>query len=77
MEKVTQIKKMGFWKSFSIYIPAAFLMYTLTKYLIPFLSLTTGQESILFWFIVAGLGIFTPLIITGILGYQKIPGLTD
>ncbi|PIQ26999.1 MAG: CPBP family intramembrane metalloprotease, partial [Bacteroidetes bacterium CG18_big_fil_WC_8_21_14_2_50_41_14] len=39
----------------------------MTQYLIPFLSRVTGQETILFWFIVAGLGIFTPLIIAGML----------
>ena len=58
------LKKMGFFFSFSIFIPAALLMLVLTKYLIPFLSETTGQETVLFWFIVAGLGIFLPLIIT-------------
>lgn len=67
METKTEIRKLGFWGSFAIYIPAAILMYCLTKYLIPYLSRTTGQETILFWFIVAGLGIFTPLIITAIL----------
>ena len=63
----TELKKLGLIGSFSIYIPAAALMYFLTKYLIPFLSKTTGQENILFWFIVAGLGVFTPLIIIGIM----------
>ena len=61
------LKKLGFLSSFSIFISAALLMFLLTKYLIPYLSKTTGQESILFWFIVAGLGIFTPLIILGII----------
>jgi membrane protease YdiL (CAAX protease family) len=42
-------------------------MVGLTKYLIPYLSYVTGKETILFWFLVAGLGIFTPLIITGLL----------
>mgnify|MGYP002639936641 CR=1 FL=1 len=63
----TELKKLGLIGSFPIYIPAAALMYFLTKYLIPFLSKTTGQENILFWFIVAGLGVFTPLIIIGIM----------
>lgn len=63
----TEIKKLGFSGSFAIYIPAAILMFCMTKYLIPYLSKETGQETILFWFIVAGLGIFTPLIITAIL----------
>lgn len=63
---MTNLKKLGLSGSFAIYIPAALLMYFLTKYLIPWLSDVTGQETILFWFIVAGLGIFLPLIITGI-----------
>ena len=67
MMKTENIKKLGFIGSFAIYIPAAILMYGTTKYLIPYLSDVTGQETILFWFIVAGLGIFTPLIITGLL----------
>lgn len=61
-----QLKKLGLADSLAIYIPAALLMFGLTKYLIPYLSETTGQETILFWFIVGGLGIFTPLIITGL-----------
>ncbi len=67
METNYELKKLGLLGSFGIYIPAAILMYCLTKYLIPYLSEYTGQETILFWFIVAGLGIFTPLIITGLL----------
>jgi membrane protease YdiL (CAAX protease family) len=67
MDKNKPIKKLGFISSFAIYIPAAMLMYGMTRYLIPYLSKTTGQETILFWFIVAGLGIFTPLIVTGLL----------
>ncbi|MDO8898607.1 MAG: CPBP family intramembrane metalloprotease [Bacteroidales bacterium] len=67
MEIKKEIKKLGLIGSFAIYIPASILMFCLTKYLIPYLSKTTGQETILFWFIVAGLGIFLPLIITGLL----------
>jgi membrane protease YdiL (CAAX protease family) len=67
MNTKNEIKKLGLLGSFAIYLPAAILMYCLTRYLIPYLSKATGQETILFWFIVAGLGIFTPLIITGIL----------
>jgi membrane protease YdiL (CAAX protease family) len=67
MNKENELKELGFISSFAIYIPAALLMYFLTRYLIPYLSQTTGQETILFWFIVGGLGIFVPLIITGIL----------
>jgi len=57
---------MGVFTSFSIYTLAALLMFCMSKYLIPFLSDKTGQETILFWFIVAGLGVFLPLIITAI-----------
>ncbi len=67
METEKKIKKLGLSGSFAIYIPAAIIMYCLTKYLIPYLSNVTEQETIIFWFIVAGLGIFTPLIITGLL----------
>ena len=61
-----KLKKLGFLGSFAIYLPAALLMYVLTRFLIPFLSEVTGMETIFFWFIVAGAGIFTPLIITGL-----------
>ena len=75
MENKKELKKLGVLGSLAIYIPAAVLIYCLTKYLIPYLSEITGQEIILFWFIVGGIGIFTPLIITAILllrieGYQ-------
>lgn len=60
------IKKLGLVASFAIYVPAAVLMYGMTHYLIPYLSNKTGQETILFWFIVAALGIFLPLVITGV-----------
>jgi membrane protease YdiL (CAAX protease family) len=67
METRSELKKLGLFSSFTIYIPAAALMYSLTRYLIPYLSEITGQETILFWFIVAGLGIFMPLIFTAII----------
>jgi membrane protease YdiL (CAAX protease family) len=63
----TKLKKLGFLKSFAIYIPAAILMYCLAHYLIPYLTKVTGQETILIWFLVAGLGVFVPLVITGII----------
>ena len=61
-----KLKKLGFVGSFSIYLVAAALMFVLTHFLIPYLSETTGMETIFFWFVVAGAGIFTPLIITGL-----------
>ncbi len=59
-----QLKKMGLWPSLAIYIPASLLLLVSTKFLIPFLSRTTGQEIIFCWFIVAGLGVFLPLVVT-------------
>ncbi|MBN2103176.1 hypothetical protein JW835_03960 [bacterium] len=65
------MKKLGCFSSFAVYIPAAILMVCLTKYLIPFLSRATRCETILIWFIVAGLGIFTPLIFIQSYAVQK------
>jgi len=67
METKTTIKKLGLAGSFAIYIPASLVMLGATQYIIPYWSKTTGQETILFWFVVAGLGIFLPLMITGLL----------
>jgi membrane protease YdiL (CAAX protease family) len=70
-----KLKKLGLIPSILIYAGASLLMYLQTAYVIPYLSERTGQETILLWFIVAGLGIFTPLIILGLIilrneGYQ-------
>ncbi len=54
------VRDMGLVRSFAIFISGSIALFLETKYLIPFLSNKTGQEAILFWFIVAGLGIFTP-----------------
>lgn len=58
------LKPMGLVQSLLIFSSAAVLMYVMTHFLIPFLSVTTGIEIIFFWFLVGGLGIFLPLIIT-------------
>jgi membrane protease YdiL (CAAX protease family) len=57
------LKGMGFIQSFSIFSTAAILMFLGTQFLIPYLSEITGYKTILIWFLVAGLGVFTPLII--------------
>lgn len=64
-------KKLGFWDSLVIYISAAILMYLQTRFVIPWLGRITGQEIILFWFIVGGLGIFLPLILLGVVLLKK------
>lgn len=67
MHSNKQLKKLDVVGSFAIYIPAALLMFGLTKFLIPYLSEIMNQEIILYWFIVGSLGIFTPLILTGLI----------
>lgn len=57
------LKGLGFLPSFSIYILASIAMLIQTRYLIPFLSYVTGMEIVLSWFIVAALGIFSPLLL--------------
>jgi len=71
MTTENKIMKLGLIPSFSIYIGAAVLMLLQTNLLVPYLSKVTGQETILFWFIVAGAGIFTPLIVLGLIILNK------
>ncbi|MEG2478984.1 MAG: CPBP family intramembrane glutamic endopeptidase [Mucinivorans sp.] len=54
-----------------IFISAAVLLWIMTHLCIPFLTEVTGLEPILFWFICGGLGVFTPLIIAGVLMLRK------
>jgi membrane protease YdiL (CAAX protease family) len=75
MNSKKELKKLGLIFSFAIYIPASLLMFYLTKYLIPYLSKVTGQETILFWFLVASIGVFTPLVVTAFL-ILKFEGFT-
>ncbi|MCS3170744.1 hypothetical protein NXW76_00750 [Bacteroides thetaiotaomicron] len=46
----------------------------MTHLCIPFLSEVAGLESIIFWFICGGLGVFTPLIIAGVMTLRKEGG---
>ncbi len=57
------IKGLGFWPSFLIFGLAGLVLYIEAHYLIPWLSAITGIETIIFWFLVAGLGLFLPLLI--------------
>lgn len=67
----TPIKKLGLLASFAIYVPAAVLLYMVTAYLIPYFTEKTGIESVLFWFIFGGLGVFLPLLITALVIVKK------
>ena len=57
------IPGIGFKDSFLIFGGASLLLILETKFLIPYLSRVTGWETVIFWFIVAGLGIFLPLLL--------------
>ena len=67
MNTEIKLEKLGLLPSLSIYVGAALLMFLQTKYTIPYLSNVSGLETILFWFIVGAIGIFTPLILLGLI----------
>jgi membrane protease YdiL (CAAX protease family) len=49
-----------------IYCPAAILLFVVTRYAVPHLAETTGQEPVLFWFLCGGVFVFLPLIIAAV-----------
>ncbi len=61
MEK--NITGFGLLSSLVIFGLASLILILETQFLIPFLSHHTGFEPIIFWFIVAGLGMFLPLLV--------------
>ena len=63
---MTQLKRIGFFKSFAIFGIAALALILETRFVIPYFSKITGWEAVIFWFIVAGLGLFFPLLITAL-----------
>jgi len=63
-ESEFQLPTMGFRPSFTIFGVASLAMILGTRFLIPFLIDATDMESVLSWFIVAGVGIFLPLLFT-------------
>lgn len=54
-----------------IFVFAALLLWIMTHLYIPLLTDVTKWVPIIFWFICGGLGVFTPLIITGILMLRR------
>lgn len=54
-----------------IFISTAVLLWIMTRLCIPLLAEVTGWEPILFWFICGGVGVFTPLIIAGVMMLRK------
>ena len=70
-ENDLSLKGIGFTESLSIFGIASIVLIIETHFLIPFLSNVTGWETIIFWFIVAGLGLFFPLLIISFLIIKK------
>ena len=65
------MKPLRLMPSTLIFVSAAMLLGVMTHLYIPFLSEVAGLESIIFWFICGGLGVFTPLIIAGVMMLRK------
>lgn len=61
------LQKMGISQSLAIFGIASIALMLGTQLLIPVLTAATGMESVFFWFLVAGIGIFFPLLITAVL----------
>ncbi|MBN2425322.1 MAG: CPBP family intramembrane metalloprotease [Calditrichaceae bacterium] len=64
MTTTYNLKKMGILYSAAIYLPASLLVYFSIAFLIPCLSEQTGLEIIICWFMVSGLCVFIPLLIS-------------
>jgi len=57
------MKGLGLLPSFLIFGIASIVLYLESQFFIPFLSKQTGLEPVIFWFIVAGLGLFFPFFV--------------
>jgi len=57
------MKKIGLLNSFVIFGIAALILFFETHLVIPYMSQQSGFEPIIFWFIIAGFGLFLPLLI--------------
>lgn len=62
---------MGFLYSFLIFGFASLTLFFETHLLIPFLSEKTGIEPIVFWLLIAGLGLFLPMLIVSFIILRK------
>jgi membrane protease YdiL (CAAX protease family) len=63
-DETVSIPPMGLGLSFLIFGGATVLILVCTRLVIPYLSELSGLEPIFFWFVVAGAGVFAPLLIT-------------
>ena len=60
------LRPMGAGLSLLILGTAACLLWFVTRFAIPWLSQTTGMETVFWWFVAAGTGVFLPLILTAV-----------
>jgi len=67
----TSLKGLGAVGSLLIFGLAGVVLLLETRFLIPFLAEATGWETIIIWFIVAGLGMFLPLLIAAYIFIRK------
>lgn len=74
MNNRMQMKPLRLIPSTLIFVSAALLLGVMPHLCIPFLLDVTGLESIIFWFICGGFGVFTPLIIAGMMMLRKEGG---
>lgn len=61
----------GVRQTFLLFGGAALLLYAATHWAIPMLVRSTSVEPILLWFVVSGLVVFTPLLITSLLPLHR------
>lgn len=57
---------MGAGLSLLIVGAVACLLWCVTRFAIPWLSWTAGMETVFWWFVAAGTGVFLPLILTSV-----------
>lgn len=68
---VKSLQHLGFAPSVAIFGTAAVAMIFGTHFLIPILHRTLGWERIILWFLVAGLGVFLPMLIASYVMIRK------
>lgn len=70
-EDKINLRGIGLFGSLIVFGTASIILILETEFLIPYLSRITGWETVIFWFIVAGLGLFLPLLIAAFIIVKK------
>jgi membrane protease YdiL (CAAX protease family) len=66
-----QLSPLGWRRTVAVFGAAGLLLFVGTHVLIPWMREATGIEPILCWFIVGGVGVFTPLLVVACLLLQR------